>query len=551
VLQKVESKEIRKEPCPRCRESGHDRKGDNLGVFDDGHVYCYKCGHYANGNGVTTNVVEHREKGNFEMSGVAGPIKDRRISQRIVEKFGVTLEYKGTDIVKHHYPYYNRDTGKMSGVKTRIVNNKTFPYQGDSSNLALFGQHLYGEGGRAVTITEGEIDAMAVSEMFDGKWPVVSIRTGAAGAKTDIKNNLEWLESFESIVLCFDNDDAGSKALDQVLPLFSHGKAKVVKLPLKDAGEMLVQGKLQEFTRAWWDAKPYKPSGLINGADLYDRIINSPIVESVPYPWSCLNILTHGFRPKELVTFTSGSGMGKSQVTRELSHYLLRQTSDNIGIMALEESVDLTGKGIMSIEANLPLPTLRNDPDIPKSDHIKWFNMTLGTGRFTLMEHFGSTGEDNLLSKLRYMIKGTDCKWVIIDHLSIIVSDQENNDERKAIDSIMTKFRTIVEETGVGIFLVSHLKRPDGKAHEDGGKISLGQLRGSAAIAQLSDMVIGLERDQQHEDLTIRNTTTVRVLKNRYSGETGPACYLLYDRDTGRMVETCNPETGDVDDEEF
>jgi len=148
------------------------------------------------------------------------------------------------------------------------------------------------------------------------------------------------------------------------------------------------------------------------------------------------------------------------------------------------------------------------------------------------------------------MIKGTDCKWVIIDHLSIIVSDQENNDERKAIDSIMTKLRTIVEETGAGIFLVSHLKRPDGKAHEDGGKISLGQLRGSAAIAQLSDMVIGLERDQQHEDMKRRNTTTVRVLKNRYSGETGPACYLLYDVDTGRMIETGNPEDG-VTDEDF
>jgi len=150
---------------------------------------------------------------------------------------------------------------------------------------------------------------------------------------------------------------------------------------------------------------------------------------------------------------------------------------------------------------------------------------------------------------VRYLAKGMDCKWIILDHLSIVVSDQEVADERKAIDAIMTKLRQLVQETGVGLFLVSHLRRPQGKAHEDGGQISLAELRGSASIAQLSDMVIGLERNQQHEDPEIRNTTTVRVLKNRFSGLTGPACYLYYDKDTGRMVETSNPETRAIEDE--
>ena len=88
-------------------------------------------------------------------------------------------------------------------------------------------------------------------------------------------------------------------------------------------------------------------------------------------------------------------------------------------------------------------------------------------------------------------------------------------------------------------------RRPSGKAHEDGGQISLAELRGSAAIAQLSDMVIGLERDQQNADAQVRNTTTVRVLKNRYAGLTGAACYLYYDKDTGRMIETSCPVADD------
>lgn len=98
----------------------------------------------------------------------------------------------------------------------------------------------------------------------------------------------------------------------------------------------------------------------------------------------------------------------------------------------------------------------------------------------------------------------------------------------------MTLLRTLVQETGIGLILVSHLKRPEGRGHEEGAQTSLSQLRGSAAIAQLSDMVIGLERNQQGDD---PNLTTVRVLKNRFSGETGEACFLRYDKGTGRISE--------------
>jgi twinkle protein len=136
------------------------------------------------------------------------------------------------------------------------------------------------------------------------------------------------------------------------------------------------------------------------------------------------------------------------------------------------------------------------------------------------------------------MAKALDCKFVFLDHISIVISDQSNGDERKAIDEIMTKLRMIVQETSITLFAVSHLRRPDGnKGHEEGAATSLAQLRGSAAIGQLADMVIGLERHAQADDPIERNTTRLRVIKNRYSGETGPACAVLYDKFTGRMTE--------------
>jgi twinkle protein len=197
----------------------------------------------------------------------------------------------------------------------------------------------------------------------------------------------------------------------------------------------------------------------------------------------------------------------------------------------------------MSIAANAPLH-LEEDLD-PELAYPYW-EETMGSGRYYLFDHWGSTSEDNLLARIRYMAKALDCKWIILDHLSIVVSAQENGDERKAIDAIMTNIRTLVAELGVGLFLVSHLKRTQGRAHEDGGQISLSELRGSQSIAQLSDMVIGLERDQQADNEEQRNTTTVRVLKNRYAGLTGACCWLKYNHQTGRMIEVAKPQ-GDND----
>jgi len=541
----AESTFVQHESCPSCGSS------DNLARYSDGHAVCFSggCNHYEHGNGQIGQATQRKPMRSLEMTGVIAAIPDRRISQSICQRYGVTVEY-GTDgtISKHHYPYHSKETGAVTGTKVRITESKSFYATGDFNDAGLFGQQAFKSGGKYITITEGEADAMAVNEMFDGKWPVVSIRSGAAGAAKDIKANLEWLESFENVVICFDNDKAGQEAAKSVLNLFTPNKAKNVTLPMKDAGDMLKSNQVQGFVKEWWNAKTFRPDGIVSGLDTWDMLQEQRDVKSIPYPWTCLNEYTYGFRRKELVTITSGSGMGKSQIMRELEHYLLGATDDNIGILALEEDIPKTTLGIMSIEANklLHVPEVRAETT-PEEERAYW-ERTFGLDRLHLLDHFGSTSEDDLLGRIRYMAKGLDCKWIILDHLSIVVSDQSNGDERKAIDSIMTNLRKIVQETGVGLFLVSHLRRPSGaKAHEDGGKISLGELRGSAAIAQLSDMVIGLERDQQNADPEVRNTTTVRVLKNRFVGLTGPACYLYYDKESGRMIETACPAGDDAE----
>jgi twinkle protein len=179
-------------------------------------------------------------------------------------------------------------------------------------------------------------------------------------------------------------------------------------------------------------------------------------------------------------------------------------------------------------------------PDTPTTEQeLKdAFDATLGSNRIYLFDHFGSSDVDNIANRIRYMAKACDCRVIFLDHISIVISGQDNGDERKAIDNMMTKLRTLVQELEITLICVSHLRRPQGnQGHEDGGSVSLSQLRGSGAIAQLSDAVITLERNSMAEDDNERHQTKIAVAKNRYNGYTGPACVLKYDMDTGRMME--------------
>ena len=533
---------VEHKPCPACRETGGDRSGDNLAVYSDGHGYCNACGHYQKDDtGVNNFIEEQMPMQTITPRGVSNAsIKERRISSKITSKFGVTVSYDKTGkIDKHYYPYYDsNESNRLLGYKERTVATKNFQIIGTNKGSGLFGQNANRSGGKYLTICEGEIDALSISEMFDGKWQVVSLKNGASSASRDIKENLEYIESFDNVVLCFDQDQAGFDAVKACQDIISVGKLKICKLPMKDASDMLVNGKVKEFTNAWWSSEPYSPAGVVRGKDTWEFLMEEEDSLTVDYPWKGLNKLTYGFREKELVTITSGSGMGKTSIVKELEAYLLNTTDDSVAIIHLEESVARSVKGLMSIEANAPIHIPQYERELSQEEKKALWQKAVGDKNVYIHNHWGSIEEDSLLNVIRNYAKGYDCKWIILDHLSIVVSEQDGSlDERKAIDAIMTKLRKIVQETGIGLFLISHLRRPQGKAHEEGGQVSLSELRGSAAIAQLSDIVIGLERNQQDDDPIIRNQTTLRVIKNRFSGLTGPACKLQYDSDTGRLSE--------------
>ncbi len=531
------------QPCPLCGSS------DAVGVNEDGSAKCFSCDSFmpnykesCEGKNMEVQSQEQfKSPDNLEI-GSFSALTDRKISKDTAHKYGVKVvhDLQG-NVIKHLYPFYNGH--EISATKTRAVREKQFFWQGTKNETGLFGQQLF-KSGKYITITEGECDAMSAYELLGSKWAVVSIKSGASGAVKDIKENLEFFDDFENVIIAFDNDKAGKEASKKIARLFKPSKAKILSFPngWKDPNDMLRSNKHKEFVEAWWSAKVYTPSGVINVSEQRDKFHNREKKESVPYPWEGLNEKLYGLRQGELVTLTGGTGLGKSSVTRELEHHLIKNTTDNVGVIALEEDWRRTIDGILSIEANARLYIDQERENFSKEEIDKFFDMLYdgeNKNRVWVHAHFGTNDIDDIFSKLRYMIIGCECKWVVVDHLHMLVSAVNEGDERRAIDMIMTRLRSLVEETGAGIILVSHLRRVDGnKGHENGIEVSLSHLRGSNSIGQLSDCVIALERNQQSDDIDEARTTKMRVLKSRYTGDVGLASHLLYDKDTGRLSET-------------
>ena len=530
--------------CPRCAASGRDRSMDNLAVYDAGWGHCLSCKSNVKLNEVDDTLPKYAKKGGH-MEFIQGHYEDisaRQITEDICKQYHYQIGER-FDAPCHIANFYDSDI-KLIGQKYRMKGKK-FSMQGDCSGL--WGKHLWTTG-KKIVITEGEFDCLSIAQVQGGKWPTVSVPNGAAGAKKCLQKELEWLEdNFEEIVLMFDMDTPGQEAAKECAELFTPGKCRIASLPEKDANAVLMSGSGSSLINAIWKAPVYRPDGIVNAKDLVDVVCKTYKPADALYPWRGLNEITRGLRLGEIVTFCAGTGIGKSQIMREIAYHLIKDTSNcTLGYIALEESLKRTAFGLMSIEANR---LLHLDQNLTIKELEVLHERVFSTGNVYLYDHFGSLNESSLLSKIRYMVNGCGVSWIVLDHLSIVVSGMEGGDERRVIDNLMTNLRKLVEELNVGLLLVSHLKRPEGKAHEEGAKTSLGQLRGSAAIGQLSDIVIGMERNQQDE--ARKHLSTVRVLKNRFSGDTGVACELRYDVNTGRLIEEDELALNTQDEEEI
>ena len=530
-----DSEVVSKGPCPACDSS------DAFMTYDDGHGYCFSCHHYAASDPFLSDDGEPPAQRSPPRSpsglldGTPQALKRRQLREETCRKWGY-LWGKDSRGRGCHIASYADSTGRIVAQKLRYA-DKSFAWVGDpKAHTGLYGSHLWKAGGKRIVITEGELDALSVSQINDNKWPVVSLPDGATSAEKCVRNNLEYLESFDTVVLCFDMDERGREATTKVAEILSPGKAAIVTLPRKDASELLQAGEGKVLSSCLWSAAEYRPDTIVEGSELWDEYATPIRTADAPYPWAGLNAVLRGQRVHELVTWVAGEKIGKTTVMAALEHNLLTTTSDRIGIIALEQQPKRTAMDLVGYEMGRRLHTCER-VGAPSADERAAFDRTVGSGRVYIDRHFGSLEIDRLLNRIRWLVVGKQCRWIILDHISMVVSGSDV-DERKELDMAVTALASFVEERDVGIHMVSHLRRPStGIPWEEGRKPRTGDIRGTSAIGQLSHAIVGISRNKRSEDEDERSTMQLEVLCNRPFGDEGDACRLRYDAETGRLDE--------------
>jgi len=546
---------ISREQCPACASHGRDNSHDNLAIYDDGHKYCFSCKYYKGGN----IEMQMETKPNLAfLSGDLKAIPERKLSEKTCRVFGyqqLSSQGKKVEIANFY-----RDN-KVIAQKLRGP-NKAFQWRGEASNAPLWGQHLWKSSkGKRVVITEGEIDCMTVSQLMEHKWAVVSLPTGAAGAARAIKDNLEFVSSYEEVVLMFDMDQAGQDATSAVADLLPPGKCKVAQLPYKDANECVLKGAGRDVVKAIFEAQRYSPDEIVH----VSQIPNTSTIDQVnvyPFPFDSLSEFLLGQRSGEITLWSSGTGSGKSTILREIIHHHLEE-GRSVGAIMLEEAPQETVDDMVSLMISKPVRAIRakkimnnlreklgKEPilidtidDLTDEEYAKAREELEGS-KLYIYDHLGNSGLQNLCSRIEFMAVSLGVDVIILDHITAAATGLLNNandydggsSERLLIDNIMKELRSLVSRTGVRIDVVSQLKKTQ-KAYEEGDRITLQDLRGSGSLSSVPNTVIALERDRQNPDPKIANTTTVRVLKNRLTGKSGIASSLFYDHHSGRMKE--------------
>lgn len=515
-------------PCSDCGSS------DALVINEDGSTKCFACGTYKRAldafdpSTLPTPSTTPNKPVTAPSDAFVSGFNDRRITINTSERYGV----KQTEALTY-FPYHDK-AGKLVGYKVRTADKKMW-FEGDKSSSLLFGQQLFSKGGKVVTIVEGEYDALAAYQML--KLPVVSVRTGAQSALTDCKEQFEWLDSFDSVVISFDADEPGKEAAVKVAELFG-SKARVMRNSdghqTKDACDWLSKRMEGSFIEAWHNAERYKPEGIVTMVDIRDRLLKPP-VDGVAWAFPTLTELTYGRRKGELYGFGAGVGVGKTDVFTQQIAYDIDTLGKRVGVIYLEQNVVETAQRVMGkLDKRLyHIP----DGEWTRKQYEDSIDALEKRDQLYMMEHFGSMDWKTIKSIIKYFNKAYDIEHIYLDHLTALSANE--HDERRALDGIMADMAGLAQELGVIIHFISHLTTPEGKSHEEGGRVMEKHFTGSRAIARWSHYMFGLERNKQEEDLVKRQTTTFRVLKDRFTGRaTGCKFGLLYNQKNGILSET-------------
>lgn len=502
---------------------------------------------------------------------------ERGIRKETYEKFGVRMALSTTDrsVEAIYFPYYNQD-GKLTGYKKR---NLTLDKYDDGHFTVvgkvgiqnkLFGQQVAESIKRPkkkLFQVEGEWDVLSsyqacvdtlAGTKYEGMEPfVVGLSCGTGNAKAAVSVNLEFCESFEVNVLGFDADEAtpeeatkkikkGKEATEDVGLLITKSQVMVAEYKdFHDPNDYVKAGKYKELANALsFATKKFTADKVVTAESISFEELIKPRIPGVYIPqFPELMEMTGGPRMRELWVVTGPSGYGKSTVCSTMAAEI-RMAGYKVGMIFLEEELKETILRMIAHKCEVNYNRMKFDPTkyVPEEKLQEAFKWVKEDDGFVFLDHFGSMLIEQLMNKIKYLMSVFDVNYIILDHLSMLVSGIATTDERKMLDMVMTELAAFVASHDVGILAVSHLNRgvaeefkaPKGKEDEPFFiNVKKESLRGSSSLEQLSWVILGLEPEIMPD--RSRGRLRLTVLKNRPWGQLGHADVVKLNEETGQL----------------
>lgn len=499
--------------------------------------------------------------------------EERGISKETCERFGVRCAVSpedGKTPIAFYFPSYNKK-GKLVGFMKQDV-TKDKEQDGHWTAVGsvaisnkLFGQDVAESVERAkknIIITEGQLDTMSVYQaLVDNvkgtKWEgiepfVVSIPLGTANASESVLQNYEFITSFKEVTLFFDNDEAtarekkkgilrGKEASESVFSTLVGEGIGLFQIeadePHKDASDYLQVGEWKGLAKlVSFGRKEYTPEKIVKVSDIdFEDLIAPPpegvIVEQFPK----LMEKTSGFHKRVLTLITAPSGAGKTTGVSIISNEI-EKSGNRLGMIYLEEQTKETIQRLIAEKLKVNYLKFKREPlrYASRERLQEIYDEICNNNDVLLLDHFGSLPIKELMERVKYLHLVEGCDYIILDHLSMVISGEAVTDERKELDIVMTELSAFCAAHDVGVIVVCHLNRqgtadqfkPTKKKDGEEDKpywirVTKESLRGSGALEQLSFVILGLEP----EILPSRERGRVRwvVLKNRPTGYLGEA----------------------------
>jgi twinkle protein len=529
--------------CENCGSS------DARAVYSNDTSYCFACSNWEGSNNTTAPKKVERSMQNQQLLKYEyHDLGKRKIPDTITKQYRYGIGHDKNGTLCQIANYFNKDK-EIVGQKLRYA-DKSFKFIGNSKEALMFGQQLWGNSGKKLVITEGEIDCLSVATAFDGKYPVVSVKNGASSAKKEITQNLEWITGYEEVYLWFDNDEAGRKAVEECVSVLPADKVRIIRTAdYKDANEVLVYKGRSGVVNAFYNAEKFKPDDIVMPLDLIETIAE-PVAMGFPYFYDKLTRHLYGRRFGEVVTVGAGVSIGKTDFVMSQIAFDIKQGWKVATFMLEQSTKETLLRTAGKIDGcNYHLPDVETD----KEQLVKTTESMQGS--LFMFDNFGANAWDKISEKIRYMYHNYDCKIFYIDNLTAL--NAQAQDERRNLDSLMADVAGLAKELDVWVLLVSHLNPPkSGASHEAGGKTEQAQFTGSRAIMRWSYGMLGIERNTLHDEVEERNKGLIRILKDRFSGTgTGKTVGFYYDPDTGISREADDDfdleQTETTDDTDF